>query len=61
MCRVNCCNTERTGPGQRLDNWGSPEEKDTRCMEILNKLNYIWIKIRQEEGKIKDRYIVVEE
>lgn len=36
-CRVSCCNTERTGPGQRLDNWHSPVETD-RVGEMVKRL-----------------------
>lgn len=40
-CRVSCCNTEHTGPGQRLGNWGSPVEKDRQGRVVGENVGYI--------------------
>lgn len=36
-CRVSCYNTEHTGPGRMLDNWGSPVEKDRQNKEMRKR------------------------
>lgn len=59
-CKVSCCNTEHTAPGQRTDNWGSPVEKD-RCRKMA--LTFL-IKMRHVEKNWeikKDVYTVVQE
>lgn len=45
--RVSCCNTEHTGPVQRMDNWGTPEDRERGGEKVV----YIWIKIKQIEKK----------
>lgn len=47
-CKVSCCNTEHTAPGQRPDNWGSPVEKD-RCRKMA--FTFL-IKMRHVEKKM---------
>lgn len=55
-CRASCCNTEHTGPGQKLDNWGSPVERDRQCWEIAGVLHLYKDKERGEKkSEIKKR------